>query len=291
MTIGFIGLGIMGGGMAANLLKKGYELIVCNRTREKAEPLIAGGAAWAGTPAEVARRSEILITMLAHPQAVTEVAEGETGFLGSLAPGSLWIESSTVNPSFARQMAARAQARGLRFMDAPGTGSKAAAAAGGLRFLVGAEPDDLAFARPLLEAMGQQIIHVGGVGMGCAAKIVNNLVLAEMMAALAEGLVLGEALGIGRGPLLDLLLDGPGGAPLFKLKRGRLAAGEFGDADFPLRWMQKDVHLASQTAYELGVALPVGNTSKETYALAIRYGLGDDDFSAIYQFLAQNQDA
>lgn len=286
MIIGFIGLGIMGGGMAANLLKNGFELIVYNRTRAKAEPLLANGAAWAETPAELARRSDAIITMLAHPEAVSEVAGGEDGFLDQMKPGSLWIDSSTVNPSFTRDMAAYARELGLRFVDAPVTGSKAAAAAGALRFLVGADPEDLALARPLLEAMGQQIIHVGGVGMGSAAKIINNLVLAEMMAAFAEGLVLGEALGIERGRLLDLLLEGPGGAPIFRFKRARLEAGDFGNADFPLRWMQKDVHLAAQTAYELGVALPVGNTTKETLALAMRYGLGDEDFSAIYQFLA-----
>jgi 3-hydroxyisobutyrate dehydrogenase/glyoxylate/succinic semialdehyde reductase len=286
MTIGFIGLGIMGGGMAANLLNKGYQLVVHNRTPTKAEALIAAGATWAETPAELARQSDAVITMLAHPEAVSEAAGGEDGFLDQMQPGSLWIDSSTVNPSFTREMAAYAQELGLRFVDAPVTGSKAAAAAGALRFLVGAEPEDLALARPLLEAMGAQIVHVGGVGMGSAAKIVNNLVLAEMMAAFAEGLVLGEALGIERRRLLDLLIEGPGGAPIFRLKRARLEAGDFGHADFPLRWMQKDVHLAALTAYESGVALPVGNTTKETLALAMRYGLGDEDFSAIYQFLA-----
>ncbi|MBX7235699.1 MAG: NAD(P)-dependent oxidoreductase [Caldilineales bacterium] len=286
MTVGFIGLGIMGGGMAANLLNKGFDLVVYNRTRAKAEALIAAGASWADTPAELARRADTVITMLAHPEAVSEAAGGENGFLDQMEPGGLWIDCSTVNPSFTRDMAAYAQELELRFVDAPVTGSKAAAAAGALRFLVGAEPDDLALARPLLEAMGTQIIHVGGVGMGSAAKIVNNLVLAEMMTAFAEGLVLGEALGIERGRLLDLLIEGPGGAPIFRLKRARLATGDFSHPDFSLRWLQKDVHLAAQTAYELGVALPVGNTTKETLALAMRYGLGDEDFSAIYRFLA-----
>lgn len=286
MTVGFIGLGIMGGGMAANLLKKGFELVVHNRTPAKAEALIASGAVWADTPAEVGRQVDVLITMLAHPEAVTEAAEGQDGFLDYLKSGAMWIESSTVNPSFSRQMAARAQERGIRYLDAPVTGSKAAAANGALRFLVGADTADLAAARPLLECMGQQLVHIGGPGMGSAAKIVNNFILAQIMAAFAEGVVLGEALGIDLAPLLDLLLDGPAASPLIRFKRARLESGDFSNADFPLRWMQKDLHLAAQTAYELGLALPVGNATKESYALAIRYGLGDEDFSAIYQFLA-----
>jgi len=287
MSIGFIGLGIMGGGMAANLLRKGFSPVVHNRTRAKADPLLAAGAVWADTPAALGRQVTTVITMLAHPEAVRAMALGAEGFLDHLPSGALWIDCSTVNPSFSRAMAAEAQRRGLRYLEAPVTGSKAAAAGGTLRFLVGGAPEDLDAARPLLEAMGRQIVHVGEVGMGSAAKIVNNLVLGQMMAAFAEGVVLGEALGLDRATLLDLLVEGPGGAPLLKLKRDRLAHDDFADPDFPLRWMHKDLHLAAQTAYEVGVALPVGHAAGEAYALAIRYGLGDDDFAAIYRFLAR----
>lgn len=287
MTIGFIGLGIMGGGMAANLCRKGFALVVHNRTRAKAEPLLAAGATWAETPAALARQVTTVITMLAHPEAVAATAMGADGFLDHLAPGALWVDCSTVNPSFSREMAAAARRRGVRYLEAPVTGSKAAAAEGALRFLVGGDEDDLAAARPLLEAMGRQIVHVGPVGMGSAAKIVNNLVLGQLMAAFAEGVVLGEALGLSRQAVLDLLVEGPAGAPLLRLKRERVAADSFADPDFPLRWMHKDLHLAAQTAYEVGVALPVGDAAKETYGLAVRYGLGDDDFAAIYRFLAR----
>src|ERR1700690_3924068 len=124
MNIGFIGLGIMGSRMAANLQKCGHSLVIYNRTREKAEPLLSRGATWADSPATLATQVEIIFTMLAHPDAVEEVALGEEGFLPHLMPGRMWIDCSTVNPSFSRKMAAEAQARGIRFLGAPVTGSK-----------------------------------------------------------------------------------------------------------------------------------------------------------------------
>ena len=143
MKIGFIGLGIMGSRMAANLQKRGYSLVVYNRTREKAEQLRSGGAVWADSPAALATQAEIIFTMLAHPEAIKQAALGMDGFLSKLAPGRLWVDCSTVNPSFSREMAVQARARGLRFLDAPVTGSKGQAALGNLAFWVGGDPADL----------------------------------------------------------------------------------------------------------------------------------------------------
>jgi 3-hydroxyisobutyrate dehydrogenase-like beta-hydroxyacid dehydrogenase len=286
MKIGFIGLGIMGSRMAANLQKGGHSLAVFNRTRQKAEPLLAQGARWTDSPAALASQVEVVFTMLAHPAAVEEAAMGPNGFLSHLALGQIWIDCSTVNPSFSRKMAAEAEAHGIRFLDAPVSGSKGVAAAAKLTFLVGGETDDLKTCRPLLKCMGNKIIHCGGHGTGTSLKIVMNQLLGMAMAAFAEGLVLGESLGLSREILFEAILGGPAAAPFLSVKRERIEKGDYEDADFPLQWLQKDLHLAAVSANETGVAMPATNAAKELYRLAIRGGHGERDFSAIYDFLA-----
>ena len=284
MRVGFVGLGAMGARMAARLQKSGSRLTVFNRTRDKAEPLIREGATWADTPAAVAGQAEILFTMLAHPAAVKEAALGQDGFLYWLPPQTLWVDCSTVNPSFSREMAAEARARQLRFLDAPVAGSREPAARGELTIFVGGDAADLEACRPLLQAMGSKILHVGGHGMGTALKMVNNLLLASSMAAFAEGLVLGEALGIEPKRLLDVLLVSPLVAPYLAGKRNKIERGNYAP-EFPMEWMQKDLHLAGVSAQETAVALPLAGAAKELYELAARQGHAQEDFSAIYAFL------
>jgi 3-hydroxyisobutyrate dehydrogenase-like beta-hydroxyacid dehydrogenase len=290
MKIGFIGLGIMGSRMAANLQKAGHSLVVYNRTRGKAADLLTGGAAWADSPAALAKQVEIIFTMLAHPEAVKDAALGQDGFLPSLAPGGLWVDCSTVNPSFSMEMAAQAQARGIRFLDAPVTGSKGPAALGKLIFWVGGDPAVLEACRPLFQSMGSRIVHGGKQGTGAAFKMVMNQMLGTTMAVFAEGLVLGQSLGLPLRTLLEAILGGPVAAPFMEAKRKRIENGNFEDADFSLRWLQKDLHLASVSAYETGVAMPLTNVAKEMYRFAIREGDSDKDFSAIYHYLAQDYD-
>ena len=289
MKIGFIGLGIMGSRMAANLQKGGHAVVVFNRTREKAESLIAEGAQWAHSPAALASQVEVVFTMLAHPAAVEEAALGQDGFLSHFAPDHIWVDCSTVNPSFSRKMAAEAEAFGIRFLGAPVSGSKNIAAAAKLTFLVGGEAGVLETCRPLLECMGNKIIHCGGPGMGAALKIVINQLLGTVMAVFAEGLVLGEGLGLSRELLFETLLGGPAAAPFLSAKRERIEKGDFQNADFPLRWLQKDLHLSALSAHEAGVAMPITNVAKDIYRLAIREGHGEEDFSAIYDYLARNR--
>src|SRR5437879_805798 len=166
MKIGFIGLGIMGSRMAANLQKHGHSLVLFNRTREKAEALIADGGTWADSPAALALQVEVIFTMLAHPDAVEQAALGKDGFLRYPQPGQMWIDCSTVNPSFSRKMATEAKARGVGFLGAPVTGSKGQAELGKLTFWVGGEKSDLETCRPLLECMCNKIMHCGGAGQG-----------------------------------------------------------------------------------------------------------------------------
>jgi 3-hydroxyisobutyrate dehydrogenase-like beta-hydroxyacid dehydrogenase len=283
MKIGFIGLGIMGSRMAANLQKHGHSLVVFNRTRAKAELLLGPCGTFSDSPAKVADQVDILFTMLADPDAVEEVALRANGFLNYLRPNSLWVDCSSVNPSFSKKMAAATAARQIHFLDAPVTGSAAVAEEGKLVFWVGGEDADLETIRSLLLCMGNKIVHVGGHGMGTSMKMVINLLIGNAMAAFAEGMALGEGLGISRQVLFDSLLGMPAVAPFLAAKREKMESGNY-DAEFPLRWMQKDLHLASVSAYESGMAMPVTNVTKEVYRLAMRGGRGTDDFSAIYEF-------
>jgi 3-hydroxyisobutyrate dehydrogenase-like beta-hydroxyacid dehydrogenase len=290
MKIGFIGLGIMGSRMAANLQKHGYDLVVFNRTRAKAQPLLDGGATFADSPAKLAEQVDVLFTMLAHPDAVEQAAMRENGFLDYLKPNTLWVDCSSVNPSFSRKMAVAAAARQVRFVDAPVTGSAPVAAEAKLVFWVGADGADLERIRPLLLCMGDKIVHTGGHGMGTSMKMVINLLLGNAMAAFAEAMALGEGLGLSQNVLFDSLLGSPAVAPFLASKRDRIEKGNY-EAEFPLRWMQKDMHLATVSAYESGVAMPLTNLAKEIYRLAMRDGHATEDFSAIYEFVTGNDDS
>ena len=283
MKVGFIGLGIMGSRMAANLQKKGYELVVFNRTRAKAQPLLDKGAVFAESPAKLAAQVDILFTMLAHPDAVAQAALRANGFLDHLKPSALWVDCSSVNPSFSKKMATGAAARQIRFLDAPVTGSAPVAQDAKLVFWVGGDATDLKVVRPLLLSMGNKIVHAGGHGMGTSMKMVVNLLLGTGMAAFTEAMALGEGLGLSSKLLFDSLLPAPAVAPFLAAKRARIENGNY-EAEFPLRWMQKDMHLATVSAYEAGVAMPLTNIAKEIYRLAMRDGHAAEDFSAIYEY-------
>ena len=284
MKIGFIGLGIMGSRMAANLQKQGYSLVVFNRTRAKAEPLLGPCGGLSDSPAKLAEQVDVLFTMLAHPDAVEQAALGRNGFLDHLKPNALWVDCSSVNPSFSKKMAAEAARREIHFVDAPVTGSAVPAAEAKLTFWVGADPADLEKIRPLLLCMGNKIVHTGGQGTGTSMKMVVNLLLGTGMAAFAEGMALGEGLGLSQKMLFDSLLGTPPVAPFLASKREKIESGNY-ETEFPLRWMQKDMHLASVSAYESGVAMPLSNAAKELYRLAMREGHASQDFSAIYDYL------
>lgn len=286
MKIGFIGFGIMGSAMAANLAKAGYHMLVHNRTRDKVEPILGNNVVWKGSPADLAAEVDIVFTMLSTPEVVYDVSCGENGFLAAMKPGSIWVDCSTVNPSFSCQMAHRCREYAVGFLDAPVSGSKIPAERGELLFLVGGDADYVNACAPYFDIMGKKYVHVGENGMGSAMKMVINLLLGEAMFAFSEGMVLGESLGISREMLFDVLLTSPAVAPLMALKREKMEKGDY-SPEFPLQWVQKDLHLASVSAYEQGVSLPGVNVIKEVYALAKRSGLGQSDLSAIYKFLRE----
>lgn len=284
MKVAFIGLGIMGSRMAANLHEAGHDLAVHNRTKEKADTLLVRGATWADTPAEAVKGAEVVITMLAHPGAVEAAAFGETGFLGVMNPGALWVDSSTLNPPGSQKLARGAEARGVRFLDAPVAGSKPQAEAGQLVFFVGGDAADVETAKPLFEAMGSRVVYAGGHGMGTSLKMVVNHLLASSMTSFAEATRLGEALGIPQTLLLDTLIGGPVTPPYLTGKRGKLESGDY-DPEFPLKWMYKDLEMVVDAADQAGVPVPLADLVKARYQDATERGWGETDFSGMYSFL------
>ncbi len=284
MKIGFIGLGIMGSRMAANLLSADVELVVFNRTPAKTAPLAAQGANVATSMADFAE-VDILFTMLAHPDAVTAVSLGKNGFLNHLQLGTLWVDCSTVTPSFSQQMSDESAIHKVQFLEAPVAGSKPHAANGDLVFFVGGASENVEKCTPFFNRMGRKVVHVGTHGMGTALKVVVNALLATSMATFAEMMALGQALGLSQEMLLNVLIGGPVVPPFMGMKRANIEQNMYDDPDFPLQWMFKDLHMATIAAYETAVPTPVTQAAQGLYALAIQDGLGEADFSAIYQYL------
>lgn len=284
MNVTFIGLGIMGQAMANNLLKNGVKVTVYNRTKSKAQSLIDGGAEWKDNPADAVADAEVVFTMLSEPRIVEEVAFGLDGFVKSMKKRAIWADCTTVNPSFSKMMAAKSEEAGVRYMDTPVAGSKVPAENGELVFLAGGEKQDLETISSILDMMGKKTLHMGGAGQGAAMKMVVNMMLAHAMVAFSESVNLGTSLGIDRDYLLETLASLPVSAPFLAYKAQRMKKENY-EVEFPLEWMQKDLHLASISAWEEGISLPVTNATKEVYAMAKQQGYSRDDFSGVYKSL------
>jgi 3-hydroxyisobutyrate dehydrogenase/glyoxylate/succinic semialdehyde reductase len=288
MDIGFIGLGLMGSRMAANLAKAGNNLFVFNRTKDKAEHLLKSeNVKWMESPKETAKQASVMITMLSDPEVVKATALGENGFLDGLKKDAVWIDCSTVNPSFSLEMSREAQKREVHFIDAPVAGSIGPAERGELLFLIGGDAEIIKKYEPLFNAMGKKIIHAGDNGKGTSLKLIINLLLGEAITAFAEGMTLGEQLGLDKKLLLDVLLESSVVAPFIKLKRSKFESGKF-DPEFPLKHMLKDFNLALQTAIENKLELESLDSSASLFNEAVEMGYGEDDFSGIYQFIKEN---
>lgn len=281
MRIGFIGTGLMGSRMAANLLREDDELVVYNRTKAKTEALEAKGAIVMESPGAVAEAVEILFSMLTGPEAVEEAALGTDGFLPFMREGTVWVDCSTVNPGFSERMAAEARHRQVAFLDAPVAGTVGPAEAGELLVLAGGDTEVVTRVQPLLDRIGRKTLHVGANGKGSAMKMVVNTMLAQSMVAFSEATKLGEALGLERGTLMETLIGGPVTAPYLGAKRENFESGSY-EAAFPLKHMTKDLHLALLSGYGAGVALPSTAIAREVFSAAREHGRGDEDFSALF---------
>jgi 3-hydroxyisobutyrate dehydrogenase len=280
--VAILGLGTMGGGMAANLLKAGFPLTVYNRTAAKAQALVNGGARLAPTPADAARGASIVISMLADDQASREVWLGRNGALAAAAQGTILIESSTVSPAWIAELAGQAAQRGVEFLDAPVTGSRMQAATGQLSFLVGGSERALATATPVLQAMSKEILHLGPVGSGAKLKLINNFLCGVQIASLAEGLAWIERSGLDREKALAFLKTGAGGSPVIGAVSARMVSQIYG-VNFLLRLMAKDLRYAETEAARCDLELTTAETARKLFEVAVAHGFGEEDMASVIE--------
>ena len=281
--VGFIGLGLMGRPMAANLLKAGYELTVWNRTASRADALVSQGAKRAATPRDVAAASEVLFTIVSDPPALESVLWGETGVFAGLRRGSMLVESSTVNPELETRAAADAASKGADFLEAPVTGGTWGAEKGELVFMVGGEAETLKRAEPILGAMGKRWFHLGPIGAGQTVKLAMNLLLALQVEAFAEALALVTRAGIPGENLLQVMQSSMARSGVLDVKAPMMIKGEY-KPSFPLRLMHKDMSLALNLANQLGVPLPAAAAAREVLSAVKGVATEDVDFSALARF-------
>jgi 3-hydroxyisobutyrate dehydrogenase len=281
MQVGFIGLGIMGSRQAANLRREGFELTVFNRTRERAEAWAAEhGGRVAASPREVGEHSDVVITMVVDGEQVEQMLLGEDGAVVGAAPGTLFVDMSTIGPVDARRIGDAVRTRGHGFVDAPVTGSAPKAEDGTLTIMAGGSDEDMQRAMPLLEAMGEIIVHVGEVGTGQQVKVLSNAVSAVNCATLAQALVVGRRAGVDLSALLEVMGAGSANSTMLQLKGRPMLEHDFAPL-FKLEHMLKDVLLCLQEARAAGAGFPFAALAGELYAAGAGRGLGEQDFAAV----------
>jgi 3-hydroxyisobutyrate dehydrogenase len=291
MKIGFVGLGNMGGPMAANLVKAGHAVTGFDVVPSARERFAAAGGQGAADIAEAVAEAELVLTMLPAGPHVRQVYLGEEGVLARARPGTQLVDSSTIDVETARAVAAAATERGFDLLDAPVSGGVGGASAATLTFMVGGSEAGFARARPVLEAMGKNIVHAGPSGNGQAAKICNNLILGISMIAVCEGFALAEKLGLDWQKLFDIsakssgqcwsmtnYCPAPGPVPSSPANRDY-------QAGFTADMMLKDLKLAQQAAQATGAATPLGAEAAALYQLLCNAGMGAKDFSAMFRLL------
>jgi 2-hydroxy-3-oxopropionate reductase len=285
-TIGFIGLGIMGGPMASNLLDAGFEVIGFDVVPASLDRLSAAGGKVAVSAGQAAAEADVVITMLPnHPQ-VEAVSLGEGGVLDSAKPGTLYVDMSSIRPETARRLAAVGAERGVRVLDAPVSGGEKGAVDGVLSIMVGGSEADFAAARPVFAPLGRTIVHVGPNGAGQTVKAANQLVVGGTYALVAEAVVLLEASGLDASVGLDVLAGGLAGSRILELKRKSMVAREF-QPGFRIDLHHKDMGIILDAARDAEVALPVGNLVAALISAARAQGYGQLDHSALLK-VAEN---
>lgn len=281
MRIGFAGLGIMGNAMAANLVRGGFKVTVWNRSAGKCAPLVEMGAAVADSPRALAKRCDMVIAMMADPNAVQAARDGADGIIAGLAPGKGYVDMSTVDAETSIASARLAHEKGALFLEAPVAGSRKPAEDATLTIMAAGDAGLYDLALPALEKMGRKIMFLGETGQAARMKLANNLVMCGALTALCEGLALASKSGLDAAQLLEVLDSGAVANPMFRLKGPQIAANREFPAAFPLRHMQKDLRLALRLAEDTGQPLFATATINELYKSALADGLGDADFAAI----------
>ena len=262
LNVGFIGLGIMGQPMAQNVAKGDFQLTVFNRSREKTTPLADAGASVAPTPKAVAEASDVILLMLAGPEAIDAVLEGPDGLMAGVQAGQILVNMSTVSPPYARQLADKLAAGSAVAIDAPVSGSRKPAEEGALVILAGGPKDKVSELEPLFMCMGKKVVYCGETGQGSSMKMAVNLLLGIMAAGICEAVNLGQKCGLDTATMLETMLAGPMGCALFEFKKPMLIDDRF-SAQFPLKHMTKDIRFALQTADENGAMAPIGHTGTQ----------------------------
>jgi 3-hydroxyisobutyrate dehydrogenase len=279
LTVGFIGLGTMGAGMAGRLIEGGFPLSVYNRNPDRAASLVARGARLAASPRDAAQGADIVMAMVADDQASRQVWVGERGALEGMREDAIGIDSSTLSPAWVMELAEKA---GRPMLDAPVTGSRVQAAAGQLLFLVGGEAGVLERARPALRVMSRDIVHLGPAGSGARMKLVNNFLCGVHAASIAEAIGFIERSGLDREKALAILTNGAPGSPMVKSLADRMAARDYG-IYFALHLMDKDLRYAAAEARSHGVTLRTAEAAEDLFREACDQGWGDRDLSAVVE--------
>ena len=281
--IGIVGTGIMGGGMAEQLLRNGWPVVVWNRDRAKADRLAPLGATVAGAIAELAAQSETIIVSLRDDSTLRQAVLGDNGALANARPGTTFINVTTVTPGCAREVGEKVEARGFGFLDAPMTGSKAAAATGKLGLLVSGRPEVLDSQRDLLNVIAATITEFGAIGNSAAFKLANNQVASTLICAIGEGMALCGAAGLDRAQVLEALIGTA--SRVCGLKKDKLLNRDW-SADFTMDLMVKDLNQALDTAAQLGVKMPLTEAARAIYRSASEAGASQQDFAAVADFSA-----
>jgi len=286
MKLGFLGLGIMGAPMARHLLEAGHEVALWSNTSAKAARLAEGRsrARVCATPAEAAAGAEIVFLCVGNTAMSEQVTFGKDGLVEGLAPGAVVADCSTIAPSYARSASERLAAKGIHFVDAPCTGSKAGAEGGVLTFMVGADPAIYEKVKPALEAMGKLLYYCGGIGMGLNAKLAQNLILCNLLQGFNEGMVLAAKAGVDAGLMLDILNNSAAKSGLITLKGPNVLKRDF-STNFSVRWMHKDIGLMLDAATELGVPMPLTAVTRQMFQAAITEGHAEEDIIATIKVL------
>jgi len=276
----------MGSRMVQRLLAAGHAVTGYNRTKSKAQWLLDAGMKWADTPRAVVQAAEITITMVTNTEALQAVTSGADGVLAGLAAGKIYIDMSTVSPAASRELAAQVASKGAQMLDAPVSGSVSTLEEGKLSIMVGGRKETFERAKPILEAIGPKVTHVGGNGLAVSMKIATNLSLAVQMLAFSEGVLLAEKSGIARQTAVEVLLNSVIASPMVKY-RGPFVLNMPDEAWFDVNMMQKDLLLALEMGRQLDVPLPTTAITNEMLTAARGMGLADKDFAILFEVLAR----
>ena len=284
--IAYLGMGIMGRGMAANLIAAGHDVTVWNRTAEKAQPVVEKGAKLAGTPAEAVQGAEIVMYCLSDDAAVEDLVFGEGRLIDAVESGQIVVDMSTVHPDTSAREAAAFQEKGARFLDAPVFGSKGEAAAGGLWIVVGGDRELYEEVKPVLEPLSETTHYMGGTGKGASMKLVGNLVVASQIEALGEALILATKAGLNPRDVIGVLSVTDFKSPLFAGVGNSVVERNF-ETFFALKLMLKDANLIARFAQDLNSPTPAAAAVRETLKTAVNKGWGEENASALIKALEE----